>query len=440
MNILLVSPYDIYGGAEKIARWLAIIYHRLGHNVCLAVSDKFSDLQICIEIPRQKTTGIQRFFSKLNQIYSREDLLKKFLRQIQQPYAMRKIITGREKWNPASFQSVLDTINFMPDIVHFHNIRSRFPNLNLVQSAHNYSPIVITMHDFWLLTGKCIQPGRCDRWKDVCRHCPEAWFPSILVEKGIRKNLREKLEVISKIKPYVCAPSIWAMEIIKQSCIGKLVPEIRLVRNGVDTSVFNPGDKKSARVKTGLPADSFLILSSGRELKTNRYKNFKTLKRVAMMLGSSSIKGKTTILCLGDRGQTQHYGQVEIRFIPFSMDENYIADLYRGADVYVSTAEYETWGLTITESMACGTPVVAFSSSGIKEQIIDKVTGFLVPSNNLQQMTESIVKILKDVGLREKMSVAASNYVREHFNIENTASEYLKFYEEILNENKKNRN
>ncbi|MCM8816109.1 MAG: glycosyltransferase [Candidatus Omnitrophica bacterium] len=440
MNILLINPYDIHGGAEKIVCSLCSIYNEVGHKAFLFVNRKISNYQFVMEFPQPRISAFYEFFHKINQRYSRENYLKKLLRQFEKPGTFRKIFTGRETWNYVNFDAIIaDRLHFKPDILHFHNLHNRFINPYLLFYAYTCFPVLITLHDMWLLTGKCIQPGNCEKWKTGCEDCPESWFPSFIVRYGIRKNLQEKIQVIKKIRPYVCTPSQWAMEIVRKSPVEKFVRGLEVINNGVNLSVFKPGNKKASRRKLNLQENAVILLSSGRDLKTNRYKNFKNLRKVALILKDMHLGDNVVILCLGEKGKTEFHGNVEIRFIPFINDDVIVAEFYRAADIYISTAEYETWGLAITEAMACGTPVVAFSAGGIKEQVINGKTGFLIPGNDTSIMAQTIKKLITNEILLKSMSEASSMHVKKNFDIKNTASKYLQLYAKILNETKKNR-
>ncbi|MCM8815769.1 MAG: glycosyltransferase, partial [Candidatus Omnitrophica bacterium] len=392
-----------------------------------------------IEVRQPEFSLIYKIFSKLNQFYSREDFLKKVLRQIERPGGIRKIFTGREKYNCLDVNTLIRIVGFTPDIIHFHNIRDNLLGPDLIKSAAVVFPVVITLHDLWLLTGKCIQPGRCNGWKNKCSNCHESWFPSRIIKRGIKNNLEEKIEIISKTKPYICVPSSWAAHMVKNSYIEKVATEIRTIHNGIDLSIYRPGDKTGARKKLNLPDNKFVLLSSGRDLKTNRYKNFKAIKEVSFWLGHTSVDKKIIFLCLGDKGKTTYHGNLEMRFFPFTTNEIIVADMYRAADVYVHTGEYETWGLTVTEAMACGVPVVAFASGAVSEQIIDGKTGFLIKENNTEGMADTIIKLLENKELRESISEAAFKHAKENFDIKDTALKYIEFYKEILEKNESSR-
>ena len=85
----------------------------------------------------------------------------------------------------------------------------------------------------------------------------------------------------------------------------------------------------------------------------------------------------------------------------------------------------EPFGLTLIESMACGTPVVAFRKGSIPEIIIDKKTGFIVETEN--EMIRAVKKI---------SSISRSEcrkHVRDNFNLKKMVDAYEKLYYEIVN-------
>lgn len=67
--------------------------------------------------------------------------------------------------------------------------------------------------------------------------------------------------------------------------------------------------------------------------------------------------------------------------IEHELDEPALADRYRSAIATVGAARLEPFGLTMLESMACGTPVIAVDEGGYRESVIDGVTGLLVDPN-----------------------------------------------------------
>jgi trehalose synthase len=101
--------------------------------------------------------------------------------------------------------------------------------------------------------------------------------------------------------------------------------------------------------------------------------------------------------------------------------------LQRKAAVVLQKSLKEGFGLTVSEAMWKGTPVIGGNVGGIRTQIKDGINGFLVNSNN--EAAERIVQLLKDKKLRNKMGVKAKITVQEKFLL----STYLEKYLDLFN-------
>ena len=86
----------------------------------------------------------------------------------------------------------------------------------------------------------------------------------------------------------------------------------------------------------------------------------------------------------------------------------------------------EPFGLVLIESMACGTPVIAFNKGSVSEILVHGKTGFIVDS--LERMTEA-VKALQLIDPRD-----CRQHVEDHFSIANMASKYSDLYQQIVDE------
>jgi glycosyltransferase involved in cell wall biosynthesis len=93
-----------------------------------------------------------------------------------------------------------------------------------------------------------------------------------------------------------------------------------------------------------------------------------------------------------------------------------LIDLYYNADVFAFAPIWnEGFGIPPIEAMAAGTPVVATRSGAIPEIVSDQRTGFLVAKNDPRALAGSILKLLRDQELRQKMGRAARDWVYENF-------------------------
>lgn len=94
-------------------------------------------------------------------------------------------------------------------------------------------------------------------------------------------------------------------------------------------------------------------------------------------------------------------------------DSALVNALQRKAAVVLQKSIREGFGLTVTEAMWKGTPVIGGNVGGIRHQIKDGENGFLVDS--VEEAAERIVQMLQDKRLRERLGGAAKETVRENF-------------------------
>jgi N-acetyl-alpha-D-glucosaminyl L-malate synthase BshA len=109
-----------------------------------------------------------------------------------------------------------------------------------------------------------------------------------------------------------------------------------------------------------------------------------------------------------------------------------VQDLLPLADVFLLPSEFESFGLSNTEAMSCGVPVVSTSGSGIEESVADGVEGFLCKVGDVETMAERALRILTDGGLRATMGEAARKRVQDNYGQERVVAMYEEFYKRIL--------
>ena len=87
--------------------------------------------------------------------------------------------------------------------------------------------------------------------------------------------------------------------------------------------------------------------------------------------------------------------------------------------------------MALVEAQSCGVPVVAHDLEGMREVIVDGVTGFLVQPGDVDALAARIDELLADPGLRAHMGAAGYRMARERFNIAARVNDYRELYEEL---------
>lgn len=85
-----------------------------------------------------------------------------------------------------------------------------------------------------------------------------------------------------------------------------------------------------------------------------------------------------------------------------------------GLDIVVNLSTCrDAFPRTVLEAMAAGLPVVAWARGGLVEQVVDGLTGFLVPFGELDQIAERVERLHGDAGLRRTMGLSGRRVVEE---------------------------
>lgn len=104
-------------------------------------------------------------------------------------------------------------------------------------------------------------------------------------------------------------------------------------------------------------------------------------------------------------------------------DSALVNALQRRAAVVLQNSIREGFGLTVTEAMWKGTPVIGGNVGGIRHQIADGTNGFLI--NNTEELAARIVQLVKQPELRQRLGAAARESVRARFLMTRLMEEWL---------------
>jgi glycosyltransferase involved in cell wall biosynthesis len=109
-----------------------------------------------------------------------------------------------------------------------------------------------------------------------------------------------------------------------------------------------------------------------------------------------------------------------------------VNDYYATMDVSVLTSLSEGLSLTLLESMRQGLPVVATRVGGNPELVVHGETGFLVRPGDTEAFSQSVIRLLGDADLRERLGAAGRRLVHERFMLPDIAERYLRLYRTLL--------
>ena len=450
LHILQVNTNEISGGAQKVAHNLFHSYRASGHASWLAVSYKLSaDPDV---LPIRHTTG-QWGWSRLwwaaharCQLLDLDGRLSRGVQLLAEPQAVVDYFYGVENFHYPGTWHLLRLPPGPPDVLHCHNLHGNYFDLRALPWLSRQVPMVLTLHDAWLLSGHCAHSLDCQRWRIGCGECPDLTIYPAVRRDATAYNWQRKRELYQKSRLYVATPCRWLMKKVEESMLAPAMVEARVIPNGVDLSVFQPADRKRVRASLRLPQEAKILLFTANGIRANIWKDYQTLRGAIDRVAASMDGQRLLFVALGDDGPTEQVGQAEIRFVPYQKIPEAVAAYYQAADLYVHAARADTFPNTILEALACGTPVVATAVGGISEQVkglatentylnhygLDQATGFLTAPGDFEELGARLQQLVGNESLRLQMSTNAATDARMRFGLERQAQAYLEWYQEII--------
>ena len=451
LSILQICTADAGGGGEKQAHDLHQAYGARGQAAWLAVGSKrTADPRVVAMDSNPYRGGWARRWVRLSYWAAPPDDQSKraawIRRRIQlmgQPRRMLEVERGWEDYDFPATWRLLDLVPDRPDVIHAHNLHGSYFDLRALPWLSRQAPLVLTLHDAWLLSGHCSHSFACERWRIGCGSCPDLTIYPSVNRDGTAFNFRRKRAIYAASRLYVAAPSHWLMDRVRQSMLMDGAVATRVIPHGVNLSVFRPPEgaagRAAARAVLGVPDNARVLLFVASGIRENRWKDYRTLRAAIALVADRLPQTPVLFLALGEDAPPERVGAAEIRFVPYQSEPAKVARYFQAADLYVHAAHADTFPTTVLEALACGVPVVATAVGGIPEQVKPlepglggEATGMLTPPGDAESLAAATVTLLADDGLRRRLSVNAAADARRRFDHDRQASDYLAWYGECL--------
>jgi glycosyltransferase involved in cell wall biosynthesis len=199
-----------------------------------------------------------------------------------------------------------------------------------------------------------------------------------------------------------------------------------MINYGLNVEAYRPVDKDTAKRALGLDTHLPVIGFASTDLSEKR-KGFAVLRAALNRLGAS----KVMLLSFGG-GQADGSLPNHVHLGPiYSVDLQRL--FYSAIDIFVTPSLVETFGNTAMEAMACGTPVVGYATSGLKDVVVSGVTGLLQePVGCETAIWQALQFLVDDSESRLRMGAAARRRVEEMFDVRLMAARYRELYGRLL--------
>ncbi|AKG21134.1 glycosyltransferase family 4 protein [Calothrix sp. 336/3] len=413
MKVLHISTSDTKGGAARAAYRLHQGLQNININSQMLVKEKSSGDKNIYAPKMNLSQGIAK--AKL----TFDSLPLKIYRQ------PRESLFSLQ-WLPDKIVSQVD--NLAPDIINLHWINAAYMQIETM--ARLKYPLVWTLHDMWAFTGGCHTSWSCDRYTQSCGVCPQL---------GSQKELdlsrwvwQRKSKAWKNLNLTIVTPSRWLAGCAQSSSLLRDFP-IQVVPHGLNTQVYRPINPQIAREILKLPQDKQLILFGAMNATSDKNKGFHLLQPALQKVSKSGWEDKLEIVIFGASlpekppplGFKSHYlGQLS--------DDLSLALVYSAADLMLVPSIQESFGQTASESLACGTPVVAFNTTGLNDIIDHKKNGYLAQIFEIDDLAKGITWVLEEKARHQILSQNARLKVEQEFSLELQSKRYESLFQQIL--------
>ena len=374
-----------------------------GHNVCQIVKYKTSFDDNVIEVNKNDIEdikiGIREFENSVSNVWY--------------PY-------GQQLLNIQEVQEA--------DILHFHILHNGFISLLDYPELMQDKCVIWTIHDPWILTGNCIHPLECEKWKTGCKDCDgygDHRYEMINMNTNTMWNLKK--QVLNSLNPHVIVSCSFMKKYISESLITKHWNNIHTIPFGIDINTY----------KTKLEEKSYIN-------KKNRITIGFRAEDVEIK-GCRYIYDALNYLNLGENISVITVGS---GFVPDSIKEKYtviekgwidgeeLRNFYSEIDLFIMPSLAETFGMMAIESMAAYTPVICFEDTVLEEIIDAPNCGIAVKYKDFVGLAETINKILTGEIEIESRAVFGRKLIEEKYSYDNYVNSHEELYKKIVSEYK----
>ena len=412
LNILHISESDSEGGAARASFRI---------NKAL---NKDSDLRSILRVNTKLSDDI---FVKGSS--SKVRLLNKL-----KCYLSLKITKLQKTKNPilhslSLFPSFLDKElnNTIADIVHLHWIQGEM--ISIEEIGRIKKPIVWTMHDSWPFCGAEHHPNGLHDFRYVEGYKMTNRNP---LNGGIdldKLTWERKLENW-KNNMFFVSPSNWLASCAKNSRLFSQ-KDIRVIPHPISIDIFKPFPKDFAREKYRLPLEKKLILFGSLSAYDNDMKGWNIFEGTVSKI-SKKIPNLGIVIFGAPKPNYYPKLDVPVFFIGRIYQDQKLSILYSAVDVMVNPSKMESFGLTASEAQTCGTPVVAFNATGLKDIVADRKTGYLADPFSSESLAKGICWVLDNKERIKFLSHNSRERAIKLWSNEIISKKYKELYLEII--------
>ena len=305
------------------------------------------------------------------------------------------------------------------DLIHLHWTQHAFLSLRTLEELCKLGlPVVITLHDYWWAQGieqMATKPGKLSA-------------PLLRLDRQVRQR---KAELMAHYPiHWVTVSSSLANEVSRSPIVPRL--GISTIGNVLSAQYYQQAQSQGSRDTNEQAPYQILFVATRVDdpIKGWSYLTA-TMRQLAELAGEQTAQMQLTLVgALSDRTLLKQI-PIPVQHLGSISDAERLRSLYADSSVLISTSERESFGQTLLEALACGTPVIARDSGGPADILINGVNGALVAHDKPQKMATALWQHFTEASVYQPEACRASAL---RFAPTAIAQQYAQLYAQLIDD------
>lgn len=319
------------------------------------------------------------------------------------------------------------------ELVHYHILHNQMISLLDYPRLMNQKPSIWTIHDPWIITGNCIHPLECQKWRRECDICRSIHQHTYRMNQDNTKFMwNVKKNILRQINPHIVVASDFMKAYLQDSPITSHFSKLHVIPFGVDISKYNLYQKVDAKKKFGISNDKIVI---GFRVTDDPIKGCKYLYQALMQL---EHREEIVLLSVGGfsipNKVKQKYQIVELGWV---FEEQQMIEFMMACDIFLMPSLAESFGLMSIESLAAGSAFVCFKGTVMEEITQAQECGISVKYCSSKELAKAIEYLIKNPNERKNRGILGHELVKKKYSFNQYIDKHKELYEKILEQNLK---
>jgi glycosyltransferase involved in cell wall biosynthesis len=348
-------------------------------------------------------------------------------RQFSREFFLQSLNLGTDVNDYPWASHIFDSLAYKEaDVVHLQVVHDGTLDLKTIKKIIGEKPVVWTWHDPWPMTGHCIYPMSCARFKTNCDVCPDLAraFP---VGRDLANNNFLQKKLLWDLDFTLHVSTDWFKNFILEK-FGDLEPKNLVVLPfGLDNPRFSNSEDSLSRERLGVKSGNFVI---GIRSVSKKQKNFELFLR-ALKLLPGHVAQQLTIITIQNKGELDEIGGIsQVIELPWTNDANALSNFYNALDIFIMPSRYETFGFMSLEAMSHGVPVIGLKGTSIDEICNLERNGFVLERDSPIELAELLTKVFSQRELIERKSEKCISWIKQNYDLAKFVDKLLELYED----------